>query len=69
MLAPTNMGEIRTASAARICASWLPPSSRAINAAMTMIAAPARTVSNRSAGSEPGKIAWSSRASSGVTGG
>ncbi len=34
-----------------------------------MTAAPASTVSNRSAGSELGRMAWSSLASSGVTGG
>src|SRR5229473_7580099 len=54
MLAPTNMGEISTARPASVCASRLPPSSRAISAATTMTAAPASTVSNRSAGSELG---------------
>ena len=69
MFVPMNIGEISTASPVRLWARPFPPSSRAIRAAMMMMAAPARTVSKRNPGSEPGKIAWSTLASSGVIGG
>src|SRR2546423_13398208 len=58
-----------TASPASSWARRLAPGSRAINAATMMTQAPAKMVSRRSAGNEPGKMAWSTLAKSGVIGG